>query len=288
MKETGVIRIGLVDVTTSHADAFSKIFNLQKKFRGFRVTKCWDVDQKRSKEVADLYGLESVETLSRMTDIDAVMVLSRDQNRHLPYVRPFLKRGLPAFVDKTTAGTLAQAVSMYRLAKKHKAPIFSASAVRFAREIEDAKKVMKTMGRIRLIEASGPGELMFYGQHVFDTIYALVGRGARTVQNIGTDKISLLRIDFKAGLTVRATVSEYGHIPFHFTVADKDRSHSFTVSDYAYYYWKMMQAFVRMVKTGKPPFDGRETLEIIDGMCQGVKSREKDGKTLKIRGKYRL
>ncbi|HUV38790.1 MAG TPA: Gfo/Idh/MocA family oxidoreductase, partial [Planctomycetota bacterium] len=214
-----MIRIGLVDVTTSHADAFSKIFNVQKKFRGFRVTKCWDVDAKRSKEVADLYGLGAVDRLADMTDVDAVMVLSRDQNRHLPYVRPFLKKGLPAFVDKTTAGTLAQALAVYRLAKKHRAPVFSASAVRFGREVEDAVKVMKTLGKIRLIEASGPGELMFYGQHVFDTVYALVGRGAQRIQNIGTDRISLLRIDFKGGLTVRATVSQYGHIPFHFTVA---------------------------------------------------------------------
>jgi len=283
-----VVRIGLVDVTTSHADAFSKIFNVQKQFRGFRVTTCWDVDQKRSKEVAKLYGLRSVETLSQMTDIDAVMVLSRDQNRHLPYVRPFLKKGLPAFVDKTTAGTLRQALSMYALARKHRAPIFSASAVRFGREIEEARKVMKKMGRIRLIEASGPGALMFYGQHVFDAVYALVGRGARAVRNIGTDKISLMRIDFKGGLTVRATVSEYGHIPFHFTVADKDTCHSFTISDHVYFYRNMMRAFVRMVKTGKPPFDGRETLEIIDGMCQAAASREKGGRTMKIRGKYKI
>jgi predicted dehydrogenase len=277
-----------VDVTTSHADAFSRIFNIEKRFRGFRVTKCWDVDARRSKEVAEAYGVEAVEELSQMTDIDAVMVLSRDQNRHLRYVRPFLKRGLPAFVDKTTAGTLAQAVSMYRLAKKHKAPLFSASAVRFGREVEDAVKAMKKMGRPRLIEASGPGELMFYGQHVLDTVYALVGRGATSVRNIGTEEISLLRVDWKGGLTVRITVSQFGHIPFHFTVADADRSHSFTVSDHHYYYRKMMAAFVRMVKTGKPPFDGRETLEIIDGMCRAVKSREAGGRPRKIRGKYKV
>ena len=58
-----MIRIGLVDVTTSHADAFSKIFNIEKKFRGVRVTKCWDVDQKRSREVAGIYGLASVAKL---------------------------------------------------------------------------------------------------------------------------------------------------------------------------------------------------------------------------------
>ena len=75
-----MIRIGLVDCTTSHADAFSKIFNVQKKFRGFKVTKCWDVKAKRAREVADLYGLEAVKSLSDMTGIDAVMlVVAADQ-----------------------------------------------------------------------------------------------------------------------------------------------------------------------------------------------------------------
>ena len=52
-------------------------------------------EAQRFYEQAELYGLEAVKTLKEMTDIDAVMVLSRDQNRHLSYVRPFLKRGLP-------------------------------------------------------------------------------------------------------------------------------------------------------------------------------------------------
>jgi predicted dehydrogenase len=284
-----VVRIGLVDVTTSHADAFAKVFNIEKRFKGFRVTKCWDVDAKRSKEVADLYGLEAVPSLKDMTDIDAVMVLSRKQDKHLPYARPFLRRGLPTFVDKTTAGTLAQAVSMYSLAKKHKAPIFSASAVRFGREVEEAKVVMKTkMKKLRFIEASGSGELMFYGQHVFDTLYELIGRGAQTIQNIGDEDLSLMKIAFKGGLTVQAVVCNYGHIPFQFTIADADRWHSFTVRDHVYYYAKMMDAFVKMVKTRKPPFDGRETLEIIDAMCQAKKSREQGGKVMRIRGKYKL
>jgi len=283
-----MVRIGLVDVTTTHADAFSKIFNVQKRFKGFRVTKCWDVDQKRSKEVADLYGLESVRRIQDMTDIDAVMVLSRNQNKHLGYVRPFLKKGMPAFVDKTTAGTLGQAVTMYRLARRHKAPLFSASAVRFGREIEEAVNVMKKMGKIRLIEASGPGELMFYGQHVFDAIYALVGRGALTVQNVGTDKVSLLKLEFKGGLLVQAVISEYGHLPFQFTVADEKTCHAFGVSDHAYYYWKMVRGFVTMVKTGKPPFDPRQTVELIDAMCQAKASRQKGGKVMRIKGDYRI
>ena len=283
-----MIRIGLVDCTTSHADAFSKIFNVQKKFRGFKVTKCWDVKAKRAREVADLYGLEAVKSLSDMTGIDAVMVLSRDQNRHLPYARPFLKRGMPAFIDKTTAGSLAQARSIYSLAKKHKAPVFSASAVRFAREVEDAVKVMKTMKKVRYIRACGPGELIFYGQHVFDAIYALVGRGAQKVQNVGTDKVSILRIDFKGGLLVEATVSQVGHLPFTFTVADEKSCHTFTITDHVYFYWNMIKAFVNMVKTGKPPFDPRETLEIIDGMYKAQASHDAGGKPKRISGKYKI
>ena len=284
-----MIRIGLVDVTTSHADAFAKIFNVEKKFEGFQVTKCWDKDPKRSEEVAKLYGLTSVPTLDAMTDVDAVMCLSRNQDLHLEHAEPFLKRGLPMFVDKTTAGSLKQAVAMYRLARRKKAPIFSASAVRFAKEIEEAKQIMKEkMGPIRFITASGPGDLIFYGQHVFDTIYQLVGKGARTIQNIGDEKMAVLKIVYESGLVVVATISDVGKLPFRFTVADEKTNHMFVVSDHVYYYTKMMSAFVEMVKTGQPPFDPLETVEIIDAMFQAKASREKKGRVMKIKGEYRI
>ena len=284
-----MIRIGLVDVTTSHADAFAKIFNVEKKFEGFQVTACWDTDAKRCEEVAKAYGLKSVLLLDEMTDVDAVMVLSRNQDRHLEYAEPFLKRGLPTFVDKTTAGSLQQALAMYRLARRKKAPIFSASAVRFGREIQEAKQVMREkMGPIRFITASGPGELIFYGQHVFDTLYELVGRGARTVRNIGDEKTAILKIVYESGLTVVATISDVGKLPFRFTVADEKINHMFVVSDYGYYYAKMMEAFVTMVQTGQPPFDPLETVEIIDGMFQAKASREKGGREMKIKGDYRI
>jgi predicted dehydrogenase len=283
-----MVKIGLVDVTTSHADAFSKIFNVEKKFKGFAVTKCWDVDEKRSKEVAQAYGLEAVPTLKDMKNIDAVMVLSRDANRHLPYLTPFLKKGLPAFVDKTTAYKLSDAEKMFRVARAKKIPLFSASAVRFAREIEEAKQAMAKMGKVLFIEASGPGELLFYGQHLFDAIYALVGRGATQVRNVGDEKISIIRLDFASGLVASINISDYGHVPFAFTVADEKTCHRFEVKDHVYYYSKMMECFVNMVKGAAAPIDPFETVEIIDAMLSAKKSREKGGKPVKLKGTYKI
>ncbi len=284
-----MVRIGLVDVTTSHADAFAKVFNIEKRHEGFQVTACWDKDPIRSEAVAKAYGIEMVATLEEMKDVDAVMVLSRNQDLHLEYATPFLKRGLPMFVDKTTAGSLQQAVALYKLAKRKKAPIFSASAVRFGKEIEEAKEIMKQkMGPIRLITASGPGDLIFYGQHVFDTIAELVGRGARTIQNIGDEKLNVLKITYENGMVVVATISDVGKLPFRFTVADEKTNHTFVVADHGYYYAKMMTAFVNMVKTGIPPFDPLETVEIIDTMFQAKASREKKGRVMKIKGTYKI
>ncbi len=283
-----MVRIGLVDVTTSHADAFSKIFNVEKKFEGFQVTTCWDKDPKRSEEVAKAYGLTMAASPEAMTDIDAVMCLSRNQDLHLEHATPFLKRGLPTFVDKTTAGSVKQALALYRLARRKKAPIFSASAIRFGPEVEEARKIMKEkMGPIRLVTASGPGDLIFYGQHVFDTIYALVGKGARTVQNVGDEKISVLKMTWESGLVVIATVSDVGKFPFRFTLGDEKTNHTFVVPGGSCYE-RMMTAFVKLVKTGEAPFDSLETIEIIDGMFQAKVSREKKGRAMKIKGSYSI
>jgi virulence factor len=282
-----VVRIGLVDVTTTHADAFSKIFNVEKKFPGFQVTTCWDPNRARAEEVAKAYGLTVADSPEAMKkDVDAAMCLSRNQDLHLEHATPFLKRGLPTFVDKTTAGSVKQAIKLFKLAQRKKAPVFSSSAIRFGPEVEEAQKIMKEkMGPIKFVSASGPGDLVFYGQHVFDTVYALVGKGARTVQNIGDEKISILKLTWESGLVVVMTIAEVGKFQFRFTVGDEKSNHSFVVPGGSCYE-RMMTAFVQMVNTRQAPIDPLETVEIIDGMFQAKASREKKGRVMKIKGQY--
>ncbi len=129
--ESAGIRIGLLNVD-GHAWWFGGFFNpydearLEKNFpraaernrliRGValpfpnaRIVKVWGGDRKAVQEFAATF--DNPEVVEKPEDmlgtIDAVMLVNAggDGNNHLDLIRPFLERGIPAYIDKPMAFT---------------------------------------------------------------------------------------------------------------------------------------------------------------------------------------
>src|SRR5690349_7919943 len=143
-----MIRIGLVDFDTSHVEAFTQRFNHldiaeTEWVDGARVVAgCPGDSQIMPERIPGYteklrgYGIELVASPQDLLGkIDAVMIESQQGSRHLERARPFLEAGLPTFVDKPFAETVAQAEAMIALAQKHNAPLLSCSALRFDHQV---------------------------------------------------------------------------------------------------------------------------------------------------------
>jgi predicted dehydrogenase len=126
--------------------------------------------------------------------IDAVLVLSLCGAAHLERVRPFLEAGIPAYVDKPFACSLADATSILDLARKTNTPVAYASALRFAEELSDLRARQARCGEIVGVLTCGPAKrspmnpgLFHYGIHSVETLYALMGAGCTEVATTWTD-----------------------------------------------------------------------------------------------------
>jgi len=62
--------------------------------------------------------------------VDAVLIESVDGRPHLEQARPVIKARKPLFIDKPLAGSLRDAIEIYRLAKENNVPVFSSSSYR--------------------------------------------------------------------------------------------------------------------------------------------------------------
>jgi predicted dehydrogenase len=107
-----------------------------QQISGFEITKVYDADRKKARAFSETFqGRPAVcESLGQMVDqIDAVFIADCDGGGgdHLDLARPFLRRGIPSFVDKPFALTLNDALEIVRLAQKHKAPLFNASILSY-------------------------------------------------------------------------------------------------------------------------------------------------------------
>ncbi len=98
----------------------------------FEIVKCWDADPQRAGQFSETFlgKPEVCKTVAEMVDgVDAVFVADCDGGGgdHLKLSTPFLKKGIPTFVDKPFASNLKGAKAIVSLAQRHGAPMYNSS-----------------------------------------------------------------------------------------------------------------------------------------------------------------
>jgi predicted dehydrogenase len=279
-----MIRIGIVGFDTSHVVEFTKRinhFDVDEAFwvEGARVVTGYpgEPTPAASQELLDertnilrRYGVKIVDRPESLIGmVDAVMVEWNEGAKHLEAARPFMEAGLPLFIDKPLACSLKDAKKIFELAESNGIPVFSASSLRYALEVQKLKESRSELGSVLGASTFSPGTLkefnpglFFYVIHAIEMLYALMGRGCQTVRCYSEDRWDVIvgrwadgRVGVVRGL--RTGVHEYG-----FTAFCEEKIVSSTIET-SVLYTELLKRIVEMFETGRPPVDPAETLEII-------------------------
>jgi Oxidoreductase family, NAD-binding Rossmann fold len=195
------IRVGIIGLDTSHATAFTRLMNdpnAKGHIPGAKVVAAFkggsdDIESSYSRvdgiteELQRDFGVKIVPTIEELcTMVDAVLLESVDGRPHLEQVKPVFAAGLPVFIDKPVAGTLKDAIEIYKLGKTHDVPWFSSSSYRFYKSMTDLMK--EDVGEIRGAISYGPcylepthPDLFWYGVHPAEALFTALGTGCETV-----------------------------------------------------------------------------------------------------------
>lgn len=295
-----MIRVGIVDCDTSHVVAFSQRLNHlgigeEQWVEGAKIVMAYPGESLHSPErvpeytakLRDECGVQIVGSPQEMMGkIDAVCVEANDGQVHLDHVRPFLEAGIPAFVDKPFACSVADAKEMARLAKAKGVALFSASSLRYAPEVASVAARRDALGAVVGVDAHSPAGLhprnpgLFnYGIHGVEILYALMGPGCSEVacfSTEGTDVVMGRWADGRLGTLrgARAGAHAYGFTAF----CDKGVVQSPAGTEFIYR--DLLREIVKMFQTGTPPIDIRETVEIVAFIETAARSAQQGGKPL--------
>ena len=290
------IRIGLIGLDTSHVVAFTKILNDPKAtgtlasakvtaaFRGGSLdipSSATRLD-KFTKTLAETYGVKIYPTIAELCkNVDAVMIESVDGRPHLRQVIPVIDAGLPVFIDKPMAGTLADAIFIFQYANKKGVPLFSSSSLRYGKATQAARH--GALGKITHAETFSPAsleshhpDLFWYGVHGCESLFTVMGRGCETVERRTTaeGKIEVIG-KWKGG---RVGIFREGK---GYGGQAKGTKGEGEVGKYDGYAPLVVEA-VEMFQTGKVPVDPQETIELFAFMAAADESKRQDGKPVKI------
>lgn len=260
-------------------------FKLDKlpKVGGFEIVKCYDYERERAEHFSEAFsGRPQVcETVEEMTEgIDAVFISDCDGGGgdHLELATPFLTSGIPTFVDKPFASTLADARAIVRLAEKHGTPMYNSSILsvvpaadlfkrRFA-EIGDATVgVIKGVGGAFSQEnidqrdmLGGIEDRLAYIIHGIALALNLFGSDVEFVEAVGALPLEYLHLHLSSGKEVMILNTSIEHFPERcdFYAAGYSSQGAVTsgpIGDFQFIYGgqKILQNFKGMIRTGKPP-----------------------------------
>jgi predicted dehydrogenase len=293
-----VVRVGIIGLDTSHVPAFTKILNDPKAtgdLAGFRVVAGFpggspDVPSSRdrvegyTKQLRDT-NVEIVDSIPRLLEkVDVVLLESVDGRPHLEQVRPVFAAGKPVFIDKPLAGSLADAVAIAELGRKHNVPWFSASSLRFGPTIEKVKND-EQLGGIVGCDAWSPCPLephhpdfFWYGIHGVEMLFTVMGPGCESVSRTHTEGADVAvgvwrdgRIGTFRGLREG---QRYGGVVF----GKKKSAPAGTEEGYE----PLVREIAKFFRTRKPPVAAEETLEIMAFMEAADESKRQGGKPVSI------
>jgi len=242
-----------------------------------RVVKVWDEDRSAAQTLAKVCHIEKVvDKLSDLMEgVDGIVVPDDGSRRHHRFAEPLMKAcTLPIFIDKPLADNIPDAERIVALAGSRNIPMMSASALRYAKELEEALPTLPQLGDIVTTVSTSPNELIYYGIHGAELFYTVLGPGVEYVHNIGEEGREIVKVAYRDGRHAILLVNENTRMGFRLTLYGTKGWREVTVTDSAYFYSNMLKNFIKMVQTKKPPFPPAHTLDIIRLLCSAKKSRE--------------
>lgn len=288
-EEPKQIRIGIIGLDTSHAIAFTKILNDEKaapEVAGCRVVAAYpkgspDIQSSvtrvpgYTKEIQK-YGVKIVDSIDDLlTQVDAVLLETNDGRPHLEQVRPVLKSGKPVFIDKPVAGSLKDAVAIFREAKDAGVPVFSSSSLRYGKNTQAARA--GALGRISYCETSSPAslekthpDLFWYGIHGVESLFTVMGTGCQSVKRTSEDGKIVVTGKWSDG---RVGVYREGKGYTGKAKGDKGEGPVGASDGYR----PLVVDIVKFFRTGKPPVSAEETIEIYAFMEAADESKRQGG-----------
>lgn len=226
----------------------------QSRIPDAKVTSIWTQDQELSKKVAKASLIPTV--VQRSTDmigsIDGLLLARDDAENHLKYVEPYLKAGIPVYIDKPIALSHEGLHALYEL-EQYPGQIFTCSALRYSSELKLSSDERAALGELRWIVATTPKSWNKYAVHIIEPVLNLLPENdcPRTHSSL-TDKsasgASTLSVSWGSGIRTSFLATGDGMMPITVRVCGTKGWKELTFSDSFSAFKKALEAFVMGVK----------------------------------------
>jgi predicted dehydrogenase len=278
------LRIGIIGAENSHTIGFGKMFNIDKKFPAAEVKYVWGETEEFARNAAEKGSIPNIvkDPMEMLGKIDALIVDHRHAKYHLEAATPFIKAGIPTFVDKPFCYRAAEGEKFLEMARETGTPVTSYSTIAQSASTFDMKKQVESMKNIRQVIRTGPvdpdseyGGIFFYGVHIVQPLMYMFGEDIQKVRVTREGPNGTANLVYKNGLFATLIFKDTGGWET-FTETDEglmELKSRVEESDPALCYTNMVEMF----RTGREPRSHRSILNcvrILEALEKSVASQQ--------------
>ncbi len=295
--DRATLRIGMIGLDTSHVTAFTKILNnpsAKDHVPGAKVVAAFkggspDIESSISRvdgytaTLRDDFGVEICDSIEALcAKVDAVMIESVDGRPHLEQARPVIAAGKPLYLDKPLAGSLRDAIEIFRLADEAGVPVFTSSSLRYGKSTQAARRgehgaiVRAICSSPAHLEPNHP-DLFWYGVHGCEALFTVMGTGCGSVVRRTTDD-GLIEVE---GLWAGGRTGIFREGKGYSGTAVNADGEEIAVGAYEGYA-PLVAEVVTFFRTGEPPVPAAETLELFAFMEAADESKRRGGERVTL------
>jgi len=235
---------------------------------GWKVTHAWTQDPEVTRKLCAASMIQNAVEDYRdfLGKVDAVIVARDDFESHFEMASPFLRAGLPVFVDKPLCLDIAQLRELKPYLESGQ--LMSYSGMRYARELDEPRATFESFGRVKLIRGAIVLSWEKYGVHILDAVLGMpTPRPISVSMTPGGHASAVIRFEDESLLQVDA-LGEAART-FHFEIFGTEKNGAFDVTDNFSMFRRTLWEFTNSIESKRPAIPAERTLEIMRTLIAG-------------------
>jgi predicted dehydrogenase len=233
------------------------------RFLSAQVTHIWTQDSNISISIskACLIPIIVQKPIDMLGEIDALLLARDDYQKHSFFAAPFLKAGIPVYIDKPIATSNTEFDNLLEM-EIHTGQIFSCSALRFSHHLESGFNIYENkIGKLVRIEGKYIKEWDKYAVHVIDPIvHCLTGEDLEIKDAIKSNNGVLFNM--LSGLEIFIHKNKDKDIDI-LLIGEKGMKR-IVLNDTFYSFSKALTRFIRIVNLESPAMNISVTRKIVE------------------------
>ena len=239
------------------------------------VTHIWTQERSVSEHVAKASRISTViDTPEAMIGkVDGILLARDDAENHYEMCKPFLDAGLMVYIDKPLAFDGQTAEKIFSL-QQYEGQIFSCSAMRYAREIDENIDNIKAIGKLSYIEAVAMKKWETYSPHIIDPLLRIIGDEVQIEKSCcfvnGNSQGVFLELN--RGIAAMLSTHQHSNTPISLHLfGDKGNLH-LVLCDTFYAFRGALQAFIDSVRQKKSVLTQKQIMNMVTILERGTRN----------------